>query len=170
MKRKVQRNVLRRYECHRNGTVAKPARSRNRKKPNYALLFSLLTFSALVSCFVSFVTQTPYLNVKEIRIKGVRISDKEAVENAAKTYLGKNILFINKKAAIEKILSLNEVMDVKIGRKFPATVWIRIFERKADAVLTDGSNYCLIQKKRFNVSQGKRPAEIASVNKSCRLR
>jgi cell division septal protein FtsQ len=101
--------------------------------------------SAAVSGTGSFAVNTPALVVKEIKISGVQLADRNAVKTAAKAALGQNILLLKKSPIVSKIDSFNEVKEVEIGRIFPNKVWIKVQERKAAAILTDNSKYCYVQ-------------------------
>lgn len=120
-------------------------RPRNRRRPNYLLLFTIFLLSIGLSTAVSYALQTPKLVVKQVTIKGVRLADQAVVEKLGKQVLGKNILLLKKSSITSAIAGLSEVREVKMGRKFPNKVWIRVWERKPDAVITDGSKYCMAQ-------------------------
>ena len=119
---------------------------RNRRKPNYALLLGLFAVAAAVSAAASFALQTPWLVVKEVKIHGVRLTDRAEVERAAKAALGRNILLLRKRPLLARIGRLHEVAQVTLGRSFPDRVWLEVRERSAVAVLTDASTFCLIQR------------------------
>lgn len=137
------------YRKKRNGITAAPRRKRrvpaNRRKPNYSLLFLIFFFSVLVSGAVGFALSSPDLVVEEVKIDGVQICSREAVKAAAEKALGKNIICLRKSPILAEISSLPEVDQVKMGRSFPDKVWVRIWERKPDAVLNCSNTYYLIQ-------------------------
>jgi len=118
---------------------------RNRRKPNYALLMMLFAASALVGCAASFAVQTPALAVKEVKIRGVRIADRPTVERTARAALGCNILLLRKGPILARLRGLSEVANVKMGRSLPDKVWVRVRERRPDAVLTNGRQFSLVQ-------------------------
>ncbi len=118
---------------------------RNRRKPNYKLLLGLFFTAALVSCAVSFSLQTPMLVVKEIRISGVRLADEARVQAAAKTVLGRNILLLSKNDVLARIRRMPEVRQVRMGRVYPNKVWIRVWERRPDAVIVAADRCCMVQ-------------------------
>ena len=118
---------------------------RNRRRPNYFRLFCWFLFSAVISGAVAYALCTPTLNVKEVQIRGVRLADQAAVEKAAETALGHNILLLRKSPILSRIVRLPEVERVKMGRRFPDKLWIRVWERKPDAILTDSRTYCMAQ-------------------------
>lgn len=118
---------------------------RNRKKPNIPVLLGIFAACALVSGVVAYALRTPSLQVKEVDIAGVGICDRAAVESIAREVLGRNIIILRKSPIKRRIRSLSQVEQVKMGRSFPDRVWIRIWERQPDAVLTDGRCWWLMQ-------------------------
>lgn len=119
--------------------------SRNRKRPNYKLLFSSFLISILLSASITYAFKTPNLDVKSVSVKGVSLCDKQLVEKYAGSMDGKNILCVRKGPVRSAIMTLNEVESVKIGREFPDRMWVHVTERKPDAVISDGRSNFLIQ-------------------------
>lgn len=128
-------------------TAARPKRKtpRNRPKPNYLLLFNCFLSSVVVSGLVAYALSTPSLAVRETKIDGVKLADKNLVQKATKTALGQNTLLLKKGPIVSDIRKLSEVKEVRMGRSFPDGVWVKVTERKADAVLSDNHEYCLVQ-------------------------
>lgn len=129
----------------RRGTGAARKKARNRKKPNYRLLFCVFMVSALVSSAIAYALRTPDLLIKEVKVHGIRLADRAVVEKAAKGALGQNILLLKKSPVLSRISCLSEVKDVRMGRILPNKAWIQVRERKADCVLTDTHRYYLAQ-------------------------
>ena len=132
---------------------------RNRRRPNYLRLLCWFSVSAVVSGAVAYALCTPSLDIKEIQIRGVRLADRSAVEKAAKTALGHNILLLRKSPTLSRIARLHEVKRVKMGRRFPNELWIRVWERKPDVVLTDTRTYCMAQDDGFMFHAVKGPVD-----------
>lgn len=132
--------------------------TQNRPKPNYALLLMLFCISALVSCAASFAVQTPALTVREVKVQGVHLANRAEVQRAAKSALGQNIILLRKSPIIRRIARLSEVQSVQMGRSLPDKVWIRLIERKPDAVLTLCRGYCLVRCDGLAFHIGKEPA------------
>jgi cell division protein FtsQ len=118
---------------------------RNRRKLNFKLLLKLFAVSALISGLAAFAVQTPALVVREVRIEGVRLTERAEVERAAKAALGRNILILRKGPILASVRRLPEVAAVEMGRSFPSGVWVRVFERKPAAVLRDCTACCMMQ-------------------------
>lgn len=128
-----------------NGARPKRRTPRNRRKPNYFLLFNCFLAAAVLSGSVAYALRTPSLAVRKTKIDGVKLANRSLVQNAANTAVGQNIILLKKWPVVAKIRNLSEVKDVKMGRSLPNGVWIKVIERNADAVLSDSHNYCLIQ-------------------------
>ena len=118
---------------------------RNRRKPNLKALFCLFVVSAAISGAVAFALQTPMLLVRQVKIKGVRLADRRAVENAARAALGRNIILLRTSPIARGIRELPEVATVKLGRSFPDGIWVRVWERKPEAVVTSARTCCMVQ-------------------------
>lgn len=146
-------NTGRKRGVRRGTRVVRKRVPRNRPKPNYLLLFWVFLVSAMISGSGSFALHTPSLVIKEVKISGVRLADRKIVEKTAKSALGQNILMLKKSPVISKINTLREVSEVKMGRTFPNKVWIRVWERKPAAVLTDNSKFFLVQDNGFMYHQ-----------------
>lgn len=120
-------------------------KQRNRKKPNYRLLLKLFLLSIFVSGLGSYVMQTPALAVREVQIKGVRLTDKARVEEIAGSALGRNILLVDTSGISRRVRALHEVERVSVGRSLPGRVCIQVIERKPAAVIDSPDTRCMIQ-------------------------
>lgn len=126
----------------RNQRTGKRRLPRNRRKPNYLLLLGIFALVAGVAGSMTYVLTTPRLNVAKVDIKGVRLADAKAVDKAASRAIGHNILLLRTSPILGEVGRLSEVRLVKMGRGFPNRIWLRVWERKADAVLaSNGGNY-----------------------------
>lgn len=117
----------------------------NTRKPNYKRLAVVFLTSIVAACGVSFALRTPALRIKSISVTGVKLADIEAVRDAAKYVLGKNLILARKSPAIGRISKISEVASVSMGRVFPDGMWVEVRERKPFAVLTVGSKYYMVQ-------------------------
>lgn len=129
----------------RQGTHPARRSSRNKKRPNYRLLFSFFFMSLVLSCAVTFALRTPNLEVKEVKIKGVNLCDRQIVDKYACSMEGKSILSLSKAKVCSAISGIHEVEDVKIGRSLPDKMWVQVIERKPVAIISDGQSFCMIQ-------------------------
>lgn len=122
---------------------------RNRIRPNYFLLFCLFTLAVFVGVGISWILTTPSLDVKSVDIKGVQLADSEAVRRAASRAVGHNIILVRTGPILQDICRLSEIRQVKMGRRFPDRMWIRVWERRPDAVLATAQGFYLVQRDGF---------------------
>lgn len=129
---------------------ARPRRvPRNRRRPNYLLLFCIFVLVTTVVGSVTFIFTTPKLHIAKLEIKGVHLADASAIDKAAAHAVGQNIILLRTRPILKEVGRLNEVRLVKIGRRLPNQMWLRVWERKADAVLVTGSGCYLVQSDGF---------------------
>jgi len=95
--------------------------------------------------------------IREVKIYGVKLADRASIERAGKAALGQNTLLLRKSPIEDRIRRLSEVLDVKMGRRFPDRVWIRVWERRPHAILSDGRRFCLIQSDGFMFHMANKP-------------
>lgn len=122
---------------------------RNRIRPNYLLLFSIFTLAIAAGVGISYVLTTPKLDVKSVDIKGVRLADAKVMQQAASRAVGHNIILTRTGPILDQVRRLSEVRQVKMGRKFPNRMWIRVWEREPDAVLATARGLYLVQSDGF---------------------
>jgi cell division septal protein FtsQ len=121
----------------------------NRRKPNYLLMFCVLVLVFVVVGSASYVFTTPKLNVAKVEIKGVRLADAKAIEKTASRAIGHNIILMRTGPILKEVRGLSEIRLAKMGRKFPNRVWLRVWERKADAVIAGNGGLYLVQSDGF---------------------
>lgn len=117
----------------------------NRLRPNYLLLFCIFTLATLTGLGISYVVTNPRLNIKSVDIEGVRLADAKAVESAASRAIGRNIILARTAPIIDQVSRLSEVRLVKMGRRFPNRMWLRVWERKPEAVFATARGFFFVQ-------------------------
>lgn len=122
---------------------------RNRRRPNYLLLFCIFALVSTISGSITYALTSPSLSIARVDVKGVRLADLDAVEDAACRVIGENILLTRTGPTIGEVCRLNEVQCVKMGRKFPNQLWLRVWERKPAAALVSNGGYYLVQSDGF---------------------
>ena len=111
--------------------------------------FKCFFVSLVVSFIVFFLITSPDFTVKKIDIKGCKYSDEDKIRKISDSFFGTN-LFIIKKGKITKQLSgISEIKEVKISRKFPDKINIRLIERKAVATIENDTRTYLVDKEKF---------------------
>jgi len=136
------------------------ARSISKKEENYrwlrsayrAFFYFLATAFFLVVFYAVFFSQ--FLAVEKVSLVGVEKLDFSAVSKAAENaYVGKYFGFIPKnnfllfpKKAIEKKLKneFKRIGEIKINKRFPQSVEIKVTEREALLLWCDNSGECFI--------------------------
>lgn len=132
-----------RARYRRTGTGSRVLR--NRRRPNYLLFFCIFVLMATVAGSVSYVLTTPSLDVAKVDIKGFHLVDKAAIEKLAGPAIGHNIILCRTGPILGQVRCVNEIRQVKMGRRFPDRLWLRVWERKADAVLAADDGLYLAQ-------------------------
>ena len=109
------------------------------------LFFCIFVVVATVVGSVSYVLTTPTMDVSGVDIKGVHLSNRTAIVNMASRTIGHNIILQRTSPIIKDVRGLSQVRLVKMGRKYPNRMWLRVWERKPDAVIVAHGSYYLVQ-------------------------
>lgn len=131
------------------GRKAADRHRRNRRRPNYLLLFCVFALVATISGSITYALTTPSLNVAKVDIKGVRLADCRAVEKFASRAIGHNIILVRTAPTLQDVQRLSQVKDVKMGRDFPNRLWLRVWERKPEAALVSCGAFYLVERNGF---------------------
>lgn len=133
-----------RARYQRSSTSSRRVR-RNRRRPNYLLFFSIFVVVVALTTSISYVLTSPTLDVASIDYKGIHLANKSVIEKMASSAIDQNIVLLRTSRIIRNVSGLSQVEQVKMGRKYPNRLWLRVWERKADAVLTTSNGYYLVQ-------------------------
>ncbi|MDZ5252802.1 cell division protein FtsQ/DivIB [Clostridium sp. LIBA-8841] len=119
-----------------NDYILKKKRKKIRKK---VILISII----LIVVLGLILLKTPYFNIKKVNINNNNIITKEKViqENDV---LNQNIFLLNTSALKKKILSNPYIKDVKISRKLPDELTIKVEERNATFIVNDGADFYVL--------------------------
>ncbi|MDZ4991629.1 FtsQ-type POTRA domain-containing protein [Clostridium perfringens] len=119
-----------------NDYILKKKRKKVRKK---VILISIILIVVLGLILI----KTPYFNIKKVNINNNNVITKEKViqEN---DILNQNIFLLNTSALKEKILSNPYIKDVKISRKLPDQLTIKVEERNATFIVNDGADFYVL--------------------------
>lgn len=79
--------------------------------------------------------QSPLFSVKDILVEGVQTLKPEEIERLSGINIGVNTFKLNLKEVQERVAMNPLVKQVKVGRRYPGTIVIRIEERKAVALV-----------------------------------
>lgn len=116
---------------------------RNKPKTNWMALVHSFVLSVIISLLGVYVLRTPDLNIEYVKVTGIHFADSLKVDDIKDKALKQNILLFNKGAMWRELEGISEIQSVKIGRKFPDTIWIEVTEREpiASMKLEDGFAY-----------------------------
>lgn len=119
-----------------NEYILKKKRKKVRKK---IILLSIILIVVLGLILI----KTPYFNIKKVNINNNNVTTKEKIieEN---DILNQNIFLLNTSALKKKILSNPYIKDVKISRKFPDQLTIKVEERNATFIVNDGADFYVL--------------------------
>lgn len=138
-----------------NQRLKRKEKQYRRKENRPALLrqiFQFLKIMCLVSCLVgsvifiavksnALVDKVTFLNLKKVKVKGnisVKTSD---ILSRAVIDMGISLLKINASEIKKRIRTIPEIKSVKVQRRLPGTLIIRITERKPIAIINTGLMY-----------------------------
>ena len=134
----------------------KPIVRRNRRKLTLKRIWKplLLIVAAVGICIGFFYTvSNPSLRISKVKVTGTNLVDPKEVENDVWHMLNnehgvitkhRNILFFPKRRIAAYINRRPEIMSISIGRVLPRTLIVNVAERRAAAIVTDGSNSWLV--------------------------
>ncbi|OIJ17747.1 cell division protein FtsQ [Anaerobacillus alkalidiazotrophicus] len=110
-----------------------------RQRANRRLIFYLSIFFILLLTVIYF--QSPLSDVKVIVVEGNRyVSDKEIISisglNDRTSFWG-----IDKQKIVGDLTRLNEINEIKVNRKFPSTILIKVKEHTRVAYLAVDGNF-----------------------------
>lgn len=119
-----------------NEYISKKKKKKTRKK---IILISII----LIVILGLILIKTPYFNIKKVNVNNNNVITKEKLieENGI---LNQNIFLINTSALKEKMLSNPYIKDVKISRKFPDQLNIKVDERSATFIVNDGADFYVL--------------------------
>lgn len=119
-------------------------KKKKRKKKNYLLRLFLIV---AIGIGLYFLMDTSFFDVQKINVAGNNYYTKQQVIDKAGIKNGTNIFFEMKtKAAKNKLLQDPYIKNVKVGRRPPATIIIKVEERKDAAAVMYGTSYFVIDK------------------------
>ncbi|MBS4193899.1 cell division protein FtsQ/DivIB [Lederbergia citri] len=111
-----------------------------RRKANRRLIFLLTLFFILIA-FVVYI-QSPLSQINRIDVNGIGIVTKKEATDISALKKGDNIWKINKKRAVNNLLSLPEIKSAEVLLKFPNNIVINIKEYSPIALLVSQENFC----------------------------
>lgn len=119
----------------------KVRKKKKRKKKHYLLKFFILVAFATGMYF--FFTSSLF-DIQKITVENNSHYTAEQVISLAGAKTGENLFEVSFSQMKDKLLADPYVKNVKLKRKIPAEVVIKVEERKEDAAVVDGKQYLII--------------------------
>ena len=125
---------------------------RNRRRFNARkLVWPLVSLAVVcgiaIGCYV--LLTTPKLRITKLQVYGAKLVPASTIEANARVALNCNILTLSKNRILKRVMKHPEIKSVRIGRRLPRTVEIRVEERRPAAAATNGSGWWLVDEKGF---------------------
>lgn len=131
-------------------TATKLVRKSSKKDLLQSIFFVLLF---LMATYV--MTRSSLFEVKEIRVSGNNLLDRETIISVSSLNPGVNIFKMDLKAAAENIKIISLVKNVDMSRRLPSVVEIIVEERKPSALLpVDSGGFVQVDDEGFYLQQG----------------
>lgn len=105
---------------------------------------TIMSLILLLAVFFIMISQTTIFNVKKITVEGNREISKDKIVLASGIVMGENIFKLDIKNAKENLLLHPYISDVKIKRKLPNKLVMKISEREEVATINHLDSYVYI--------------------------
>lgn len=128
-----------------------------RNRRNRKILFTLFLLCVL-ACILMFA---PWFKINKITVEGTEKVTKQAVISASTIGYGRNVFRTSIKKAEKGIRKLPYVNEVKITRKFPATIKIQITECAVYGYIKTSNSYIYVDKNGKMLEESKNPPKTA---------
>ena len=109
-------------------------------------IFLILTSTTFVYTANSFV-KSGFFAIKNIEVDGIEYLKEDEIKKIAKIDYGTNLLSVNLKFISEQIKKNRWVYDVKVTRKIPDSIKIKIKERKPFALVKIKGVYFIVDER-----------------------
>ncbi len=110
----------------------------------FGLLFAASALSVLFIYAYSALFSAPYLEVKEISVRGVKELTEKDILTMAKIQPRANILSVNTDAVTRRITANPWVKSVYVGRELPDRLVLDVRERAPIALIKEAGNFYLM--------------------------
>lgn len=133
-------------------------RIRKRKKKRRRRITLLLLSIVMISLGI-FVTNAPYFNISGIIIEGNEKIPSSLIEEEGKKLTGENIFLFSSDEMEESIGKQPYLEDMRITRKFPSTLVVKISEKKAEVNYYKDGITSLLTREGVLLETGTNPVE-----------
>ena len=108
------------------------------------LLVAIATLSSLFIYAYSYFLSTPYLEIRETSVRGLKELTEKDVLSLAEIQPGQNILAVNVDVLARRVAVNPWVKNVYVGREFPHRLVVDVRERYPLALVKQGSEFYLM--------------------------
>lgn len=118
----------------------KKLRLKRKQKKQIAVLSAII----LVASFAAILLLTPLFNISEITVQGNSVISDEEIVKSAGIVEGINIFDVSLRRAQKNIEEIGYIDEVKVKRKFPSKIEIKIVEAVGVACVTAENGFVVI--------------------------
>lgn len=129
---------------------------RNRRNRKILLILFLLIV------FISILHLAPWFKVNKINVTGTNILTTQEVISASTVGYGRNVFRTNTGVAEKRIKELSYIKDVKVARKFPATIQIEVTECQISGYIAYSDTYIYLDETGKMLQQSKTTPPVPS--------
>jgi len=108
------------------------------------LLIAIAALSSLLIYAYSYFLSTPYLEIKETSVRGLKELTEKDVLSLAEIKPGQNILAVNVDVLARRVAVNPWIKNVYVGREFPNRLVVDVRERYPIALVKQGSEFYLM--------------------------
>jgi len=108
------------------------------------LLIAIAALSLLFIYAYSYFLSTPYLEVKETSVRGLKELTEKDVLSLAEIKPGQNILAVNVDVLAKRVAVNPWIKSVYVGREFPCRIVVDVHERTPLALVKQASDFYLM--------------------------
>ncbi len=127
-----------------------------RNRRNRKIVFILF----LLVVFFSILHFAPWFKINKIEVTGTNILTAGEVISASTVGYGRNVFRTSTGVAEKRVMELPYVRDVKVARKFPATIKITVTECEISGYIKYSDTYIYLDEKGKMLEQSKMPPSI----------
>lgn len=117
---------------------------KKRKKKRQMRVFMVLSILVIVGIY--FVLKHEMFNIKMVKVGNNRVVSNEDISNLSGIKIGENIFMIRDKEIVKKVKRNGYIEQVKIERKLPDTVIIKVTEREAEYYQEENGDFFILDK------------------------
>jgi len=144
-----------RYNAEKTVRIKDYKKRIRRNRRNRKILF-ILVLLAVFMCILYFA---PWFKINKINVAGTAVLTEKEVISASTIGYGRNVFRTSIKKAKRCISELPYVSEVKITRKFPATIQIDVTECKVSGYIEYSDTYIYVDDKGKMLEQNKMPPQ-----------